>query len=65
MSIIHAGLRNWKTTVMGISAAIETLAAGSHTMVTGTPSDKMHLIGAALFTFLLGFYSKDGNKTGV
>lgn len=59
-------MKNWRTTVIGGIAAASQAAAGVAQMTDGKFDNKQGwlMMGSAVFTALLGLFSKDAGVSG-
>lgn len=59
--IVHFTLTHWKTTGMGFLAALSMVLAETGTDIAHV---SRYQLAKAVAVFFLGFFAKDGDKTG-
>jgi len=65
MDIFLNGLKNWKTTLLGVLALLGGLITQSDVLASGSNAQRAQIITAAVGAFFMGLFAKDADKTGV
>jgi len=65
MDIFLNGLKNWKTTLLGIIGLITTLVTQADLLAAGTNTQRIQIVTTAIGVFFSGLFAKDADKTGV